>query len=258
MEHRDNPFGLAGKVSLVTGGSRGLGLGMAEGLARAGSRLVLVSRSEAELKRAAEELAAETGAEVAGLAWDVSEVSSLPGLVDRVAAIFGRLDVLVNNAGAQVRKPFLDITPEEYDLVLATNLRSVFFLGQQVARHMIANQVRGRIINIASLTSRLGIKNTSAYGVSKGGVFSLTKNMAVELAEYGINVTAIAPGYFRTQMTEAAFQDKERLAWMESRIPLGTTGSPRDLTGTVVFLASAASDYLTGNVIFVDGGWTSV
>ena len=257
METKENPFCLSGKVSMVTGGSRGLGLGMAEGLARAGSNVIIVSRNATDIKRASEQLTAGTGAEVAPLAWDVSDTGSLSGLVDRAVAIFGRIDVLVNNAGAQVRRPFLEITPAEYDLVLATNLKAVFFLGQQVARQMIASRVRGRIINIASLTSRLGIKNTAPYGASKGGVYSLTKNMAVELAEYGINVTAVAPGYFRTQLTEAAFQDQGRLAWIQSRIPLGNTGSPCDIAGTVVFLASAAADYLTGNIIFVDGGWTS-
>ena len=168
----------------------------------------------------------------------MEEVNSLGELVTRAAAFFERLDVLVNNAGVQVRKPFLDITPAEYDFVIDTNLRAVFFLGQQAARHMIASRVKGRIVNVASPTRRLGIQNTAAYGVSKGGVYSLTKNMAVELAEHGIRVNAIAPGYFRTQLTKAAFEDKERLAWMESRIPLGHTGNPRDLAGTVVFLAS--------------------
>ena len=261
MDVRDaqenSPFSLNGKVSLVTGGYRGLGMGMAEGLARAGSRLVLVGRSEAPLRLAAEELGKETGVEVAPLVGDVSRTAALAELVERAGGIFGKLDVLVNAAGTQVRKPFLEMSPEEYDRVLATNLKAVFFLSQQVARHMIANKVAGRIINIASLTSALGISNTSAYGASKGGVASLTKNMAVELAPYGIRVTAIAPGYFRTQLTEAAFQDRERLAWMESRIPLGKTGSPRDLAGTAVFLASDAAAYLTGNVIYVDGGWTS-
>jgi NAD(P)-dependent dehydrogenase (short-subunit alcohol dehydrogenase family) len=257
MEQKANPFSLAGKTSMVTGGSRGLGLGMAEGLARAGSRVILVSRSPEPLEAAAAGLAEQTGARVAALPWDVSRIDSLAALVEHAAAVFGGLDILVNNAGAQVRKPFLEVTPDEYDQVLDTNLKAVYFLGQQAARHMVAHRVAGRIINVASLTSRLGIRNTSAYGASKGGVYSLTKNMAVELAPYGIRVCAVAPGYFRTQLTEAAFQDTERLAWMQSRIPLGGTGSPRDLAGTVVFLASPAADYLTGNVIFVDGGWTS-
>ena len=257
MDKKTNPFSLAGKTSLVTGGSRGLGLAVAEGLAKAGSRIILVSRSLEPLQTASEKLAEETGAEVKAVAWDVSRTDSLGELVERAVAVFGRLDVLVNNAGAQVRKPFLEIIPDEYDHVLNTNLKAVFFLGQQVARYMVKNHVAGKIINVASLTSKLGIDNTSAYGASKGGVYSLTKNMAVELAKYGIRVSAVAPGYFRTQLTEAAFQDPERLSWMQSRIPLGSTGSPQDLAGTVVFLASPAADYLTGNVIFVDGGWTS-
>lgn len=257
MDNETTLFSLSGKTSLVTGGSRGLGLAMAEGLAKAGSRIILISRSLAPLEAAAKKLREETGVEVEAIAWDVSRIDSLGELVERAAAVFGRLDVLVNNAGAQVRKPFLEITADEYDRVLNTNLKAVFFLGQEAARYMVKHRVAGKIINVASLTSKLGIENTSAYGASKGGVYSLTKNMAVELAKYGIRVSAVAPGYFRTELTEAAFQDPERLRWMQSRIPLGSTGSPKDLAGTVVFLASPAADYLTGNVIFVDGGWTA-
>ena len=242
---------------MVTGGSRGLGLGMAEGLARAGSRVVIVGRDKEQLAESAAHLRSEIGAEISSVPWDVSQVESLGELVTCAASCFGRLDVLVNNAGVQVRKPFLDITPADYDYVLGVNLRAVFFLGQYAARHMIRHQVRGKIVNVSSLTCRLGIQNTGPYGASKGGVYSLTKNMAVELAKYDIRVNAIAPGYFRTRLTAAAFDDHDRRAWMESRIPLGNFGQPDDLAGTVVFLASNASDYLTGNVIFVDGGWTS-
>jgi NAD(P)-dependent dehydrogenase (short-subunit alcohol dehydrogenase family) len=147
--------------------------------------------------------------------------------------------------------------PDEFDLVLSTNLRAVFFLTQLVARSMIDRGVCGKIINISSLTSVIGVHNISAYGAAKGGVCALTKSMAVELAPHGINVNAIAPGYFRTQMTEAAFEDEARSAWISARIPLGRSGCPEDLAGTAVFLASDASSYLTGSVIFVDGGWIS-
>ena len=250
-------FSLSGKVSMVTGGARGLGLGMSAGLARAGSRVVIVGRDKEQLAESAADLRSETGAEISFVPWDVSQVESLGELVTHVASCYGRLDVLVNNAGVQVRKPFLDITPADYDYVLGVNLRAVFFLGQYAARHMIRHQVRGKIVNVSSLTCRLGIQNTGPYGASKGGVYSLTKNMAVELAKYDIRVNAIAPGYFHTRLTAAAFDDHDRREWMESRIPLGKFGRPDDLAGTVVFLASNASDYLTGNVIFVDGGWTS-
>jgi 2-dehydro-3-deoxy-D-gluconate 5-dehydrogenase len=250
-------FSLSGKVSMVTGGARGLGLGMSAGLARAGSRVVIVGRDKEQLAESAAHLRSETGAEISFEPWDVSQVESLGELVTHVARCYGRLDVLVNNAGVQVRKPFLDITPADYDYVLGVNLRAVFFLGQYAARHMIRNQVRGKIVNVSSLTCRLDIQNTGPYGASKGGVYSLTKNMAVELAKYDIRVNAIAPGYFHTRLTAAAFDDHDRREWMESRIPLGKFGRSDDLAGTVVFLASNASDYLTGNAIFVDGGWTS-
>jgi 2-dehydro-3-deoxy-D-gluconate 5-dehydrogenase len=257
MQLQENLFSLVGKVSMVTGGSRGLGFGMAQGLARAGSKLILVGRDGTQLQEAAKQIRQEAGAEVAPLAWDVSAVDSLGDLVGQAAGIFDRIDVLVNNAGVQVRKPFLEITVPDYNHVLDVNLRAVFFMSQQVARHMVAKYIRGKIINVASLTSRLGIKNTAPYGASKAGVAGLTKNMAVELAEYGIRVNAIAPGYFRTRLTESAFTDSARMTWMQSRIPLGEFGHPNDLAGIAVFLASPASDYLTGDVIFVDGGWAS-
>jgi NAD(P)-dependent dehydrogenase (short-subunit alcohol dehydrogenase family) len=230
---------------------------MAHGLAGAGSRIVIVGRDAQQLAAAATRLRSETGAEIAYVAWDLSRVESLGDLIAAAADCYGRLDVLVNNAGVQVRKPFLEITPADYDYVLGVNLRAVFFLGQQAARHMISHSTSGKIINVSSLTCRMGIPDTGPYGASKGGVYSLTKNMAVELAKYDIRVNAIAPGYFHTRLTAAAFEDPDRRAWMESRIPLGKFGNPDDLAGAVVFLASNASNYMTGNVIFVDGGWTS-
>ena len=252
-----DPFSLKGKVSLITGGARGLGLAMAEGLARAGSDVILVSRSQDQLEEAARQIRLKAKVNVMTLAADVSGLEALPGWLMQIEREIGPVDVLVNNAGGQVRKPFIDFTPADFDKVISVNLRAVFFLTQSLVKRMISLGRAGSIINVASLTSKLGIANTSAYGASKGGIASLTKNMAVELAPYGIRANAVAPGYFRTTLTEDAFQDEDRRQWIESRIPLGAPGAPRDLAGMVVFLASPASGYVTGTVTFIDGGWTA-
>ena len=249
-------FSLEGKVSLVTGGGRGLGLGIATALAGAGSDLVLVARTKEQLDNAARVITAEYGRRVEKIQGDVSRLEKHSEIVEQALDFFGRIDVLVNNAGTNVRKPFLDVTPDEFDQVITTNLKSVFFLSQYVVKKMIETG-GGKIINLASLSSVIGIKNIAVYASSKGGVFALTKALAVELAPHKINVNAIGPGYVRTAMTEAAFQDRGRYEWMLSRTPLGRSGRPEDIGNAALYLASQASDYLTGEVIFVDGGWMS-
>lgn len=257
MESVHGLFSLKGKVGLVTGGGRGLGLGISRALAQAGADLVLVARSGSELEAAKELIQKETSRKVLTSTADVSRLEEIERVVAEAIRQFGKLDILVNNAGINVRKPFVEMTPEDFDSVLGVNLKGAYFLTQAVVRHMIQRGEGGKIINIASLSSQIGIKNISVYGASKGGIYSLTKALAVELAPYGIRVNAIAPGYFRTSLTEPLFQDPVRSEWIHSRIPLGKPGLPEDLAGTAVFLASAASDYLTGTVIFVDGGWMS-
>lgn len=256
MGKNGNPFSLEGAVSLVTGGARGLGYGIAKGLASAGSDLVLVDRSNEELAEAKGTLSKDTGRRVMAIQADVTRLEDIEETVGKAIDTFGRIDTLVNNAGINVRKPFLEVTPEEFDGVMAVNLRAVFFFGQKTAVHM-ARRGSGAIINIASLSSKIGFKNISIYGAAKGGVFSLTKGMAVELATSGVRVNAIAPGYFRTKLTEAVFEDPARMEWVISRIPVGRYGMPDDLAGTAVYLASKASEYVTGEVVFVDGGWMS-
>lgn len=257
MNSIGNPFSLEGKVGLITGGSRGLGLGYARSLARAGADLVILSLEEDELQEAKRLITEETGRRVALYQCDVSSLDLMQRAVEQALEVFPGIDILINNAGANCRKSFLEIEPAEFDRVVEVNFRSVYFLTQKVARHMVKRGKGGKIINIASITSILGIQNISVYGATKGAVFALTKALAVELAVHGIRVNAIAPGYFRTNFTEAVFQDQARVEWMNSRIPLGRTGNPEDIGDLAVFLASPASDYLTGTVIFADGGWTA-
>lgn len=257
MEKVPELFSLKGKVSLITGGARGLGFGIAKALAQAGSDIIIVARTSSQLSKAEEEIRKDTGREVLALEGDVSQAQDLDKIVETSLKRFGAIDVLVNNAGVNVRKPFVDMTTEDFDFVIGINLRGAYFLTQKIVKHMIQRGQGGRIINIASLSSQIGIPNISVYGASKGGIYSLTKALAIELAHHGIRVNAIAPGYFRTDLTEPLFQDPARSNWIHSRIPLGRPGLPDDLGGAAVFLASKASDYLTGAVLFVDGGWMS-
>ena len=247
-------FSMKDKVSLVTGGGRGIGLGIAKALAGAGSDIVLAARTEAQLKDAADSIAGEYGRKVETLVVDLSRTESIAEVIEETIGRFGRLDVLVNNAGSNLRKPFLEITKEDFDSVMRIQLESAYFMAQAAAREMVKAGA-GKIINLASLTSKIAMPEISIYGAAKGGIFSLTKSLAVELAPHNINVNAIAPGYVRTFMTEPAFKDKERFDWMLSRIPMKRFASPEDIGNTALFLASPASDYITGEVIFVDGGW---
>lgn len=246
-------FDLSGRVALVSGASSGIGRGLALGLARAGADLALAARRGGLLGTCAAEIRAlERQAEV--IPSDVSTVAGAQHIVQECLARFGRVDVLVNAAGITRRKPALEITEDDWDTVLDTNLRSAFFTSQAAARSMIA-QGGGKIINVVSLTSVIGILNIAAYGASKGGLAQLTRALAVEWAQQNIQVNAIGPGYIETPLTQPLFDDPERSAWIHSRIPVGRRGYPEDLVGAAVFLASSASDYVTGQLLFVDGGW---
>lgn len=253
----DDAFSLKGKVSLVTGGSMGIGLGIAEALARAGSDVVIVARNEDRLNKAAQTLMEKTDCRVLTVAKDISCLDELPIPVERAVEKFGRLDVMVNNAGTGIRKPFLEMTPNDFEKLVALNLRAVFFLSQHAAKQMIAQGEGGRIINISSVACRLGIHKQSAYSATKGAVAALTRTMAVELANERINVNCVAPGFIPTELAQDIAQDKEKLNWILSRTPLGRPGRPNEIGSTVLFLASPASSYITGEVIFVDGGWTN-
>ena len=254
MGHYLDIFSLSGKVGIVTGGGRGIGFGIARALAGAGADLMLVARSQSQLQEAAAAISRESGTRVETFAADVSQARVPAAIVQEAVARFGKLDILANNAGSNVRKPFLEVTEEEYEAVTSIQLKAAYFLAQAAAKEMVKNG-SGKIINLASLTSKIGVPNISVYGAAKGGIFSVTKAMALELASCGVNVNAVAPGYVRTSMTEAAFLDQERCDWMLSRIPMKRFGTVEDIGNAALFLASPASDYITGEVIFVDGGW---
>ena len=248
-------FSLSGKTGLIIGASRGLGQGMARALAEAGADLALVARTVSSLEEFAEEMKG-LHRECLILPSDVSKPSETQAMVNRVIEAFGKIDILINSQGTQVRKPVLEITEQDWDGLMSVNLKSVFFSCKAVGREMV-KQGKGKIINVASLTSVIGVPNISIYGASKGGVAQLTKALAVEWAPYHINVNAVLPGYYKTTLTADLFKNEERAKWIISRIPLGRTGLPEDLAGTVVFLSSEASDYITGQIIPVDGGWLS-
>ncbi|MBM4436135.1 MAG: glucose 1-dehydrogenase [Actinobacteria bacterium] len=248
-----DPFSLAGKVAVVTGGGRGIGQGIALGMARAGADLVLAARTAGQLDATATEVRA-LGRRAVTVAADLADLTALAGLFDAVDREFGGLDILVNNSGTNRRKPMLEVTPADWAYVNDLNLRSVFFACQHGIRRML-QRGGGRIINIASLTSFLGFKHVSVYGATKGGVAQLTKALAVEFADRHITVNAIAPGYIYTDMTRPRFEDPVTGPWIASRTPMGRHGLPGDLAGTAVYLASPAAAYVTGVVIPVDGGW---
>ena len=252
-EYLESLFSLNGKVAIVTGGGRGLGRGMAIALAGAGANVALVSRTEGELHDTAKEIR-QKGGRADAFPADVSKVEEISGLVQSILRAKGRIDILANNAGFIVRKAALEYTLEDWERQLDVNLKGAYFMAQAAGKVM-KEQGRGKIINTASLTSFIGLANAPGYGISRGGVVSMTRALAVEWAKYRINVNAIAPGYFKTHQTAPLFADEKRVEWMLSRIPWGRTGVPEDLGGAVVFLASTASDYITGQTVIVDGGW---
>ena len=246
-------FSLAGKVALVTGGGRGLGRGMALALAQAGADIALVSRTETELDQVVKEIH-ETGGKASAHAADLSVVEGIEGLVQSIHRHKGKIDILVNNAGFVIRKPALEFTLDDWESQVGPNLKAAYFMAQAAGRIMKA-QGSGKIINIGSLSSFIGLQNAPVYGITRGGILSMTRSLAIEWAQYHINVNVIAPGYYETQQTAPLFSDQKRRDWVLSRIPWGRSGLPEDLAGAVIFLSSKASDYVTGQVVVVDGGW---
>lgn len=247
---------LKGKTAIVVGGSKGLGFGMATGLAGAGANVVLVSRNQGQLDEAASKIAAKTSNDnVVGISADITSIDNINGLIQIVCDKFGQIDILFNGAGVNKRFSALEFTEADWDAVQNTQLKYVFFMCQAVARQMVEKGIKGKIINIASLTSQLGLPNMISYCAAKGAIVQITKAMANEWAQYGINVNAIGPGYYETEMTAPLFADERRKAELFARIPQKRFGLPSDLAGAAVFLASEASDYVTGQVLYVDGGF---
>ena len=245
-------FDLTGKVALVTGANTGLGQGMAIALAKAGADIALIGRS-----KPAETLAriAKTGVKSHSILTDLDTADNVENIVAETVSTLGRADILVNNAGIIKRNDAIDFTPEDWDSVMNVNLRTLFFLSQAFARHIVSKKQSGKIINIASMLTFQGGIRVPAYTASKSGVGGLTKALANEWAKHGINVNAIAPGYFTTNNTAALQADELRNKEILERIPAGRWGQPDDMGGAVVFLASAASDYVQGITLPVDGGW---
>ena len=245
-------FKLDGKVAIVTGGNRGLGIAMTEALADAGADISLVSRNDApELKERIEKM----GRKFIHIRADLRDCSVVDEVVSTTVNKLGRVDILVNNAGMIRRNTALDYTEEEWDEVLNLNLKTMFFLSQRVAREFIKQGDGGKIISTASVVSFQGGINNAPYSASKTAVTGVTKTMCNEWAKHNICVNAIAPGYMRTDMTDEIFNNNERNKLISARIPMGRWGKPEDVGGAVLFLASSASDYITGVTIPVDGGW---
>jgi gluconate 5-dehydrogenase len=246
-----NMFDLTGKRALITGSSQGLGLALAKGLAGAGAQLVLNGRDESRLAAAAD---AVPGARM--LTFDATDHAAVRSAVDRFEADVGPIDILVNNAGMQYRAPLEEFPPDAFARLLQANIGTVFNVGQAVARHMIGRGA-GKIINIASVQTALARPGIAPYTATKGAVGNLTKGMATDWAKYGLQCNAIAPGYFDTPLNAALVADPAFTAWLERRTPAGRWGRVEELVGACVFLASDASSFVNGHVLYVDGGITA-
>jgi gluconate 5-dehydrogenase len=254
----DSPFDLTGRRALVTGSTRGIGAAMAAGLARAGATVVLHGRDLATVNQARDQLAAEVpGAELHSCAFDVADSDAIIAQAQRLEADLGGIDVLVNNAGMQFRSPLTEFPLDAWRQVLEVNLTSCFVLAQELAHGML-DRGHGKIINVCSLQTQLVRASTSAYAAAKSGLGSLTRTMCAEWAEGGIQANGLAPGYIGTDLNTVLVEDEEFSAWVRGRTPARRWGNPEDLAGPAVWLASSASDFVNGQVIYVDGGITAV
>jgi len=250
-----HPFDLSGRIAVVTGGGSGLGFAIARGLAQAGARVVINGRNRAKLDAAAAQLVAD-GHAVSVTAFDVTDEAAVNAGVADIERAVGPVDILVNNAAINIRKPFDQYTLAEWRALQEANFDGPFLVTRTVVPGMKARR-RGKIINICSLASDIGRPNIVAYAASKGGLRMMTRALAVELAPHNVQVNGISPGFFRTEMNTALIGNAEFSAWVEKRTPAGRWGDPPEIAGAAVFLASSAADYVTGHLLYVDGGFTA-
>lgn len=251
-------FDLTGRTALITGAGRGIGYALARGLAGHGADVVLVARTAAELERARQRIEAETGRRAWVFPFDLANLDGIERLFSEILQATGGVDVLANCAGTTVRMPTEETSVDTFNRVMEVNLTSVLLLSQAFFRHRREVGAGGRIINIGSLACHAARPTIAAYACSKMGLLGLTRTLAVEWAHYGINVNAIGPGYIATELTAPLQADAEFSRWVLSKTPLGRWGRPEDLVGTAVLLASAAGDFITGQIFYVDGGWTAL
>ena len=248
-------FDLSSRYALITGASQGLGLALARGLARHGATVIMNARNVARLENAVQSLRTE-GLSAHPLPFDVTDPAAAQAAIDRAESDFGPIDILVNNAGIQHRGPLDQFPLDQWDALIHTNISSLFYVSKPVATHMIARG-RGKIINIASVQSELARPGIAPYTATKGAVRNLTRGMATDWARHGLQINAIAPGYFRTELTQALVENPEFTQWLTQRTPAARWGDPEELVGAAVFLASDASSFVNGHTLFVDGGMTA-
>lgn len=252
-----NAFDLSGKTALVTGSSRGIGLELAKGLLSAGARVVIHGRDRDKATTTADRLTQETGGETTVSTFDVTDLGAVDDGITEIENAWGTPDILVNNAGIQRRAPFTEFTLKDWNDLIATNLTSAFLVSQRVCRGMV-ERGSGKIINIGSVQSKLARPSIAPYGATKGGIVMLTQGLCADLGPHGIQANAIAPGYFATELTQALVDNDEFTRWVETRTPAGRWGNVEDLVGGLVYLASPASDFVNGQVLYIDGGMTAV
>lgn len=248
-------FSLEGRVAVVTGAGRGLGRSMALALAAAGADIVAASRTAAEIESLRDEVRA-LGRQAEAVTFDATRPEDCDRLAAEAVRCMGRVDILVNNAGVNIRKPVLELAPEEFRSVLTTNLDGYFLCARSIGKYLVA-QGSGKVINISSVMGRVALANQAAYASSKGAIEQLTKVLAIEWAPHNVQVNAIGPTYFETDLTRPLFEDEERHDFIIDRTPMRRWGQPHELAGAAIFLASGASDYVTGHTLMVDGGWTA-
>jgi gluconate 5-dehydrogenase len=251
-------FDLSGKTALVTGGGRGIGRAIAQGLAQHGADLAIIARTKEQLDSAEERIQTDTGKRVRTFQFDLEDVGHIEMLFEDIAAETEGVDILVNGAGTTIRGPSEDVDMKSWNHVLRVNLTAVFALSQAFCRHRKKVDKAGRIINIGSLTCHAARPTTAAYGSSKSGLLMLTKTLAVEWAKYNITVNIIGPGYIATELTKPLWTDDDFNQWVLAKTPLARWGQPEDLVGAAVLLASRAGDFITGQIIYVDGGWLAL